>query len=372
MTLPVRPAILGMSPTRPPAFSDELRRRLGDRPLVRLSSNEGAFGPLEPAADAYARAVLELNRYPDCDGRLLREALAERHQVAVDQVVLGNGADELIRLCAVCVVEQGDRVVFPWPSFPSYRDSARCCGGVAVEVPLCGTGVDAAALLDAIDGDGGPGAAARLVYLANPNNPTGSVMAPDELDALVGAVPRSVLCVLDEAYAEYADAEPGGIDFVRHGRPGICVLRTFSKVYGLASLRVGYAIASDDVASALQRARPVHNVNGPAQAAAAASLGQSAALAGRVHHVRRGRERIAAMLAEAGLLPAPSECNFVFAEVPGGDGDGLAAGLLGEGVLVRALSGFGAPAAVRVTVGTDAENDLLAEALARVAGTVPA
>jgi histidinol-phosphate aminotransferase len=173
--------------------------------------------------------------------------------------------------------------------------------------------------------------------------------------------------VLDEAYAEYADAEPEGPALVREGLPRLCVLRTFSKVYGLAALRIGYALASHTVADALDRVRPIFNVNQPAQEAALASLGETHAVAIRVNHARRSRERLAATMAAAGLDPEPSQANFVYADLPGGgDGAALARRLLErEGILVRELPGFGAPQAIRVTVGTDEENDAFAEAIGR-------
>ena len=173
--------------------------------------------------------------------------------------------------------------------------------------------------------------------------------------------------MLDEAYAEYADPEPEGPALVRSGAPRLCVLRTFSKVYGLAALRVGYALASPDVADALDRVRPIFNVNQPAQEAALASLGEVDAVALRVDHARRSRELLRETLAGAGLDPEPSQANFVYADVPDGDGAALAGRLLREeGMLVRELPGFGAPAGIRVTVGTDEENSEFAAALARV------
>ncbi len=340
----------------------ELQRDLGLERIVKLSSNEGAFGPLPAAVAAYEAAARELNRYPDGGGVPLREALAERHGVSVDQVVLGNGADELIRLCAVATLEPGDAAAFPWPSFPSYATAAECSGADALRVPLAGRAADLGALLERARAP-----RTRLVYLANPNNPTGSAVGAEEMRGFGEALPEDVLCVLDEAYAEYADPEPEGPALVREGRPRLCVLRTFSKVYGLAALRIGYAVASPEVADALQRVRTIFNVNQPAQEAALAALGETAAVAERVAHARRARGRLHEVLASAGLDPEPSQANFVFADVPGGDGVSLARRLLEEeGIMVRELPGFGAPGSIRVTVGTDAENDAFAEALGRV------
>jgi histidinol-phosphate aminotransferase len=359
--VPLRPALSHVRPYRPQRPLRELQAQLGLGRMVKLASNEGAFGPLPGAVAAFEAAVGELNRYPDGGGLRLREALAERHGVAPEQVVPGNGADELIRLCAVSTLDARDRAVLPWPSFPSYVAAAACCGAEAVRVPLRGRTLDLDALLAA-----GKRPGTKLAYLATPNNPTGTLPTRAALRRLLDELPNEVVCVLDEAYAEYADPEPDGIRLVAEGRERLCVLRTFSKVYGLAALRIGYAVASPDVADALDRVRPIFNVNQPAQEAALASLHEPDAVAGRVAHARRGRERLLAAMRAAGLEPEPSQANFVYAEVPGGEGAELANALLSEGVIVRALAGFGAPGAIRVTAGTDEENELFAGALARV------
>jgi histidinol-phosphate aminotransferase len=356
--MPLRRVLAGLEPYRPHRPMREIQAELGLRGIVKLSSNEGAFGPLPAAVAAFEAAAAELNRYPDGGAVRLREALAERHDVPVEQVVLGNGADELIRLCAVASLETGDKAAFPWPSFPSYLASAACCGAEPVKVSLDGRRADLDGVLAAVATP-----RTKLVYLANPNNPTGALVPSVDLRELLDLLPENVLCVLDEAYAEYADPEPDGIALVREGRPCLCVLRTFSKVYGLAALRVGYAIASAEVADTLDRVRNIFNVNQPAQEAALASLHEHRAVQGRIAHARRGRVAIARVLAAAGLDPEPSQANFVYADSPDGDGLGLADRLLHEGVMVRALGGFGAPQGIRVTVGTDEENASFARAL---------
>jgi histidinol-phosphate aminotransferase len=347
--VPLRDSLAAVEPYRPQRPMRELQAELGLERIVKLGSNEGAFGPLPAAVAAFEAAVRDLNRYPDGGGLRLREALAERHGLPVEQVVLGNGADELIRLCAVATLDAGDRAACFWPSFPSYVAAAACSGAEAVRVP--------AGDLDAL-----LASEARLVYIANPNNPTGALLDVGELRGFLDSLPDGVLCVLDEAYAEYAEPEPEGPALLREGRPRLAVLRTFSKVYGLAALRVGYALASPEVADALDRVRTVFNVNQPAQEAALASLHEREAVELRVHHARAARDRLYEMLLGAGLEARPSQANFVYADC--GDGEALAARLLRKGFIVRALTGFGAPQAIRVTAGTDEENTLFARALA--------
>ena len=363
---PLRDAMAKVDPYRPQPPMAVLQAQLGLPRIVKLASNEGAFGPLPAARAAYEAAASELHRYPDGGAEALRAGIAERHGLPIEQVVHGNGADELIRLCGAAALDAGDAAVFPWPSLPSYVSAAACHGADSVRVPLRDRAFDLDAILAAMTGPAPGGGRRRVVYLANPNNPTGTLLERAELRAFVESLPRDVLCVLDEAYAEYADLEPEGPALLREGHPRLCVLRTFSKVHGLAGLRVGYALASPEIADALTRVRPIFNVNAPAQAAALASLEQEDALADRVAHARAARAGLYEALAAAGLDPVPSQTNFVYADVPGGDGAGLAQRLLRVGFIVRALGGFGAPGAIRVTCGTDEENAAFAQALAQV------
>jgi histidinol-phosphate aminotransferase len=358
--VPLRAALQHVEPYRPQRPMHELQRELGLERMVKLASNEGAFGPLPAAVAAFEAAASTLNRYPDAGGMRLREELARIHGLPVEQIVLGNGADELIRLCAVATLDAGDRAVLPWPSFPSYVVSTASAGAEPVMVPLRERRFD----LDRLLSEAGYGA--KLVYFPNPNNPTGALVDHADVRRFLDETPPDVLVVLDEAYAEYADPEPEGPALLREGRERLCVLRTFSKVFGLAALRVGYALASPAIADGLDRVRPIFNVNQPAQEAALASLHEQHAIAGRVEHARRAREEIRAALAGAGLDPEPSQTNFVYADVAGGDSVGLADRLLRAGFIVRELTGFGAPGAIRVTAGTDEENALFAAALRAV------
>ncbi len=363
----LRTALGNVDPYRPQPPMNVLARQLGLPGLVKLASNEGAFGPLPASAAAYRSAATQLHRYPDGGATPLREALAARHGVPAEQVVVGNGADELIRLCGAVALDAGDAAVVPWPSFPSYLSAAGVHGADALRVSLTdGHALDLDAVLSACRAPSPGGGRSRVAFLANPNNPTGTLLARDEVRRFLDEMPPGVLCVLDEAYAEYADPEPQGPALVAAGHERLCVLRTFSKAYGLAALRVGYAVASPAVAEALNRVRPIFNVNQPAQEAALAALGERDEVARRVGHVRAARETLKGHLDRAGLRAVASQANFLLAETPDGEADALAERLLRDGFVVRALRGFGAPGAIRVTCGTDEENAAFGAALERV------
>src|SRR4051794_38566808 len=220
--MPLRSALERVEPYKPQPPMRQLQAQLGLERMVKLASNEGPFGPLPAAVAAFEASTLELNRYPDAGAVRLREALAARFDVPVEQIVLGNGADELIRFAALATLDPGDRAVYPWPSFQSYPTAVAAAAGESTAVPMRDRAFDLDALMAACSG-------AKLVYLANPNNPTGTLVARDDIRRFVAELPDRVLCVLDEAYAEYAEDEPAGIDLVREGHECVCVLRTFSK-----------------------------------------------------------------------------------------------------------------------------------------------
>src|SRR5204863_2888456 len=318
--MPLRRALQRVDPYRPQPPMRQLQAELGLDRIVKLASNEGPFGPLPAAVAAFEASTHELNRYPDAGGTRLREALAARYDVPVEQIVLGNGADELIRFAALATLDPGDRAVYPWPSFQSYPTAAAAAAADGVPVPMRDRAFDLDAVLAALGPDRRAlrTGAAKLVYLANPNNPTGTIVSRDDIRRFVDALPPDVLCVLDEAYSEYAEDEPDGVALVREGYERLCVLRTFSKVYGLAALRIGYAIASPAIADAFNRVRPIFNVNQPAQEAALASLHETEAVERRIHYTRGARDHLHDTLASAGLEPIRSYGNFVYGDVPDG------------------------------------------------------
>ncbi|HYM63151.1 MAG TPA: aminotransferase class I/II-fold pyridoxal phosphate-dependent enzyme, partial [Gaiellaceae bacterium] len=273
-----RPAIADLVPYEPGKPVEEVQRELGLDRVVKLASNEGQFGPFPSALEALARGAGELNRYPDGGAYRLRKALATHHEVDASEVAFAAGADGIIAYLSLAVLDLGDEIVCGWPSFPSYVLGAIKMGAAAKRVPLVEHRYDPEALLAEVTPK------TKIVYLCNPNNPTGTMIERAAVDAYFERVPDHVLTVLDEAYFEYID-EPGYPDGIeeylkRDGRR-VLVLRTFSKIYGLAGLRVGYGVGPADVVQAIGKVRNAFDVNQAAQDAALASLGDEAELARR-------------------------------------------------------------------------------------------
>jgi histidinol-phosphate aminotransferase len=356
-----RPSVQGLVPYEPGKPVEEVQRELGLERCVKLASNEGPFGPFPAALEAMERSFAELNRYPDGGAWRLRGALAERYGVAFEEVAVGAGADGIVDCLSQATLEPGDEVVCGWPSFPSYVIDALKLGATAQQVPLRQHRYDLEAMLETI------GPRTKLVYVCHPNNPTGTTNTRTELDAFLDAVPGHVLVVVDQAYREYVDdpAYPDAIEeYYKAGRP-IAVLRTFSKIYGLAGLRVGYTIAPPEVVSAVNKVKRAFDVSSVAQEAALASLEEAVEIERRRRVNAEGMVALGQALRDNRLEPAgPAVANFLFAET-GGNSRPLFEALLAEGVIVRPLHGFGAPEAIRVTCGTPDENAFFAAALAR-------
>ncbi len=357
-----KPAIADLVPYEPGKPVEEVQRELGLERVVKLASNEGPLGPFPAALEALARSARELNRYPDGGAYRLRTALAERHDVRFEEVAIGAGSDGLVDCLSQLALDPGDEIVCGWPSFPSYVIDALKLGAVPQQIPLREHRYDLDAMLEAV------GPRTKIVYICHPNNPTGTMNTRAELDAYLDRVPEQVLTVIDQAYFEYVnDPEyPDCVaEYLKTGRR-VVVLRTFSKIYGLAGLRVGYALAPASIVTAIGKVRRAFDINSQAQAAALASLDDAAELERRRRDNIEGRAGLERILREHELQPAgPAVGNFLFAEV-GDDARPLFEALLREGVIVRPTRGFGAAGAIRVTVGTSEEHELLRAALGRV------
>ncbi len=354
-----RPALDDLTPYEPGKPAAAVRRELGLSEVVKLGSNEGPYGPFPAALAALERSLPELNRYPEAGAELV-DRLAVRHGVGVERIALGSGADGIIGLLSLAYLDPGDEAVMGSPSFPTYRLAAIRMGAAPVIVDLARGGrYDLESMAARI------GRRTRIVYVCNPNNPTGGMVGRDELAGFLDRVPDDVLVVVDEAYHEYV-TDPDYPDTAAEHvpvRPNVCVLRTFSKIYGLAGLRIGYLVGPPAVVRTLAKVRNAYDVSEPAHLAALHSLDDPAELAWRREENAARRAELVSRLERLGLRVPPAAGNFVYLEV--GDGAAVAARLLQDGVVVRPLAGFGAPQAIRITVGPAAHNAVLLASLER-------
>lgn len=356
MMLHVHPDIAALSPYVPGKPIEELQRELGLTRVIKLASNENPLGPSPKAMAVINEGVPTLHRYPDGGAFRLREALADRWKVTADQIILGNGSDEILGLLARTFLSPGDEAVMADQTFVIYRMEVTAAHGKAVIVPLVKWRHDLAAMADAVT------ERTRLLFLCNPNNPTGTMVSAEEVAQLLSRVPDHVVVVFDEAYFEYVRSAkfPDSMAYVKQGRNAI-VLRTFSKIYGLAGLRIGYGVTTPDIANFLNRVRPPFNANSLAQRAALAALNDDEHVAKSRALNQAGMDQVVNGLRTLGFAPIPSETNFVFFDV-GCDGRLVFDALLRLGVIVRHIEGR----MIRVTIGQEDENTLFLAALGQV------
>ncbi len=356
------PGVQKLSPYVPGKPVDELARELGLDPagIVKLASNENPLGPSPRVLDAIRAELGELTRYPDGNGFELKQALAARFAVDPACVTLGNGSNDVLEMIARAYLAPGLNAVFSAHAFAVYPIATQAVGAQGKVVPAKDWGHDLDAMLAAIDAD------TRVVFLANPNNPTGTWFGPEALARFLKAVPERVLVVLDEAYIEYAEGTelPDGMRYLAE-HPNLIVSRTFSKAYGLAALRVGYAVSSPQIAAVLNRVRQPFNVNSLALAAACAALEDADYLARSREVNSAGMRQLEAGCRELGLSWIPSRGNFVAIDM-GQDAAPINQALLHEGVIVRPVAGYQMPTFLRVSIGLEAENARFLEALRKV------
>lgn len=353
------PGVQQLAPYVPGKPIAELQRELGIGNIVKLASNENPLGPSPRALAAARDALAEMTLYPDGSGYALKSALAERFSVPMANLTLGNGSNDLLDMVARAFLGPGRRSVFAQYAFAVYPIATQAVGADAVAVPAIDFGHDLEAMVRAAQD-------AAVVWLANPNNPTGTWFDREAFERFMAQVPGHVIVVLDEAYSEYADdpAYPNGLDYVARF-PNLVVTRTFSKAYGLAALRVGYAVSSPVIADLLNRVRQPFNVSTPALAAAVAVLGDDDYLARSVATNRAGLVQVATGLRGLGLSFIPSIGNFITLDC-GRPAAPVFEALLREGVIVRPLAGYGLPAHLRVSIGTAQENARFLTALHKV------
>lgn len=347
----VKPYIAALTPYKPGKPIEEVERELGIAQAIKLASNENPLGPSPKALAALRGAIDTISRYPDGGSFRLRTKLATILGVAGEQLVFGAGCDEILELLAKVFLGPGDEVVYGWPSFAMYPVVVQGMGATPVPVPLTQDLVyDLDALLAAVT------PRTRLVFVCNPNNPTGTSVGAEAFDRFAKALPPNVVLGIDEAYFEYVQRKdfPNALDWVQR-RPGTVVLRTFSKIYGLAGLRVGYGVMDAELAGYLERARHPFNVNLLAQVAACAALDDD-------EHVTRSRDinsrgvaYLARELAQMRLRTWPTDANFLLVDT--GAKPGVCDALLRRGIIVRPMDAFGFRGAIRITIGLPEENE---------------
>ena len=329
---------------------EDVARELGLEPsqIIKLASNENPLGPSPKAIEAMHAAVEQAHIYPDGGGYYLREAIASKFAVKRENVILGNGSSEIIEFVGHAFLREGDEIVTSRHAFVIYKIMAQLFGAKTIEVEDPHFTHDLDAMAAAVT------PRTKVIFVANPNNPTGTLVSQAALDRFVDRVPANVVIVFDEAYQEFLDEPSDTLKYIREGRPNILVARTFSKIQGLASLRIGYGIAGAELGEIIQKTREPFNTNGIAQAGAIAGLLDEEHQRATRELTTEGREYLQRCFATMGLKFVPSYGNFVLVKV--GDGKALFHAMMRKGVIIRDMNAYGLPEWIRVTVGTMEQN----------------
>ena len=354
--------ILGIAPYEPGKPVEELERELGIQNAIKLASNENPLPPSDRVQQAIIAALPHLNRYPDGSAYYLRQAVAKKHGFTPDQIMLGNGSNDLIELVVRAFMRPGDEAVVPHPSFVVYPMIVQAVGGVRVMVMLRDYRLDLEAMARAITPQ------TKVVFIANPNNPTATIVTRDEVAHFMARVPERTIVVFDEAYTEFAQGPdfPDVLAYVREGRK-VLVLRTFSKASSLAGLRIGYTIGDADAIALMNRIRQPFNVNSLGQVAALAALDDDTHVLECVRMNEAGKAFLYDEFKTLGVKYVPSRANFILVDV-GRNAADIYQKLLHEGVIVRPMTSFGMETALRITIGTPDENRRLIKGLRAVLG----
>lgn len=351
--------IRSIRPYPPGKPIEELERELGIKGSIKLASNENPLGPSPKALEAIERALKGIHRYPDGGGYYLKKRLAELYDLEMDSIILGNGSNEIIELVVRTFLKSGEAILTGYPTFLVYELVVKAAGGRTILVPLKEMTYDLEAMAKRLD------EGVRIVFIANPNNPTGTIVKRDELEAFLDHLPEDTILVLDEAYHEYVmDPDyPDGLRYLKKGKR-VLVLRTFSKIYGLAGLRIGYGMGDRELIDGMNRVRQPFNVNSLAQIGALAAIDDREHIGRSVENNRRGLEFLYREVGALGLPYIPTQTNFFLIKV--GDGDGVYRALLKKGVIVRSMGSYGLGEYIRVTVGLPEENERFIEALREI------
>ena len=344
---------------RPGKPIEETARELGCEPteIIKLASNENPFGPSPKAIAAMRQAIENAHLYPDGGAFYLRNAIARKLNITPDHIILGNGSNEIIELLAHAFVERGDAIITSEHAFVAYKIIARVLGAETIEAPSRDYGHDLGAILSAVTNR------TKIIFIANPNNPTGTFLSDDRIERFMSRVPAHLIVVFDEAYYEFVDQMPDTLRYIHDGR-NVVVLRTFSKIHGLASVRVGYGIARPELIEVLQKTREPFNVNGIGQVGALAALADEEHQRKTKEMTDKGRSYFEREFTAMRLPFVPGAANFVLVNV--GDGLSVFRALLERKVIVRAMKGYNLPAWVRITIGTMEQNRRCIAALREV------
>ncbi len=343
---------------------EEVERELGLKNVIKLASNENPLGPSPAAVEAMQKMLSNMHIYPDGNCYYLRETLAEKISVRPEQLIFGNGSDEILSFLTMAYLNPGDEAVMVDPSFSEYDFAVRIMGGIPKRVNL--EGADFSYSVDDILKNVTD--KTKMVFICSPNNPTGSIIKSADLDRLIRNLPEKVMTVLDQAYIEYVDdpEHPDGLNYIEEGF-SVVVLRTFSKIYGLAGLRIGYGVAPVEIISDLNRVREPFNVSAIAQTAALAALADEAQIERSREMVFSARRQLSEGLAKLSLKPVPDQANFCFVDI-GMDSKQAFSALMQKGVIVRTGDIFGFPTYIRVTYSTPEENRRFLIALTEILG----
>jgi histidinol-phosphate aminotransferase len=362
MKIKIPDYIKAIRPYKPGKPIEELEREYGIKGSVKLASNENPLGPSPAAVHAIMGALEKLHRYPDGRGHYLVEKLASGFGVSAANIILGNGSDEIIGMLTRALLEPGDEAIMTEPSFLMYEIMVSSCGAVPVYVPLKSLFVDLESIISQVTDK------TRIIFINNPVNPTGTIITRQGFEAFLERIPEHVVVVIDEAYIEFSKDPDclNGIDFCRGDRP-VAVLRTFSKAYGLAGIRIGYGIMPAALADILNRIRQPFNANSLAQAAACAALDDDGFLNKTIRLVHEELEFLYAGIEDLGFNYFPTEANFFLIDAEK-DADVVFEDMLRQGVIVRSMVSYGYPRYIRVTVGLREENEKFLKAFSVVMG----
>ncbi len=353
--------IANITPYPPGKPIEELEREYGISGSIKLASNENPIGSSPRAIEAIRAALGKLNRYPDGSGFYLRRKLAEKYSIPFDGILLGNGSNEIIELVIRAFMGPGDEVMMPAPSFLLYRLVVQWMGGRPVPVPLKGLTADLQAMADAVT------ERTKVIFLTNPNNPTGTVFTRSRFDAFLSRIPEHIVVVLDEAYIDFnRDPDtPSGFEYIDTDGPSVVVLRTFSKAYGLAGLRMGYGIMNPSIAGFLNRVRQPFNTNSLAQAGALAALDDDEFFTQTREITWNGLQYLYGEIEKLGLNYVPSQANFFLIEVPC-EAKLVFEAMLRRGVIIRSMASYGMNNHIRINAGLPEENERFVRTLKEV------